>query len=294
VTTKAQLGAIAGAINEALFGPTGIYDRLPPLEQSMIGYFDQGGRWRWETEIFVEERPSRQLLHDIARGGDGVEGIVLQPGQHLLGLFTDGPSQMPTIQVFADEAAAVSHDPVDVAIHELGHRFEYDHSKLPALVGLTAGPPSQLPSVHVARNGNVESSCPVCLLEGNLARAEKALDGLRQRALLQHRIPQGLGGRIPETRRTLENAATQLALVSEMVPDRQGEVRSLQAQIDATQQALAGEALQPEDVSRAHALAYRAWDAAYDLGHAYYLGALYGSAGIDAPPVGAGGADGGG
>lgn len=243
---------MAGSVWNALYGPTGVVHLLPDEERQML----------FDTEIVVEDKPSKRDLALVAEdvGADG----------KLLGLFTHPPSK---IQLFASSIIAVGYDPVDVATHELGHRLNYDHSLRKAnvaLVGRREGPAE----ARVLISGD---SCPVCLLHSRLADVVMLLDGLRKRAHLQHEIPLGLGGTIPLAAKKTAEARSNLALIATSMPNRQGEIRELDSMLDQLQHALA-QHLTPEAVSAAYILAYRAWDRAYDLNHAYWLQTIYGSA----------------
>jgi len=103
------------------------------------------------------------------------------------------------------------------------------------------------------------------------------MDGLRKRAHLQHQIPLGLGGTIPLAAKKTAEARSNLALIAASLPGRDGEIRQLDAILAQLHDELSKQ-MTPEDVSRAHALAVRAWDRAYDLNHIYWLQTIYGSA----------------
>ena len=215
-----------------------------------------------DTEIEIKDQPSKKEISMVA-SDVGDHGV-------LLGLFTHPPSK---IQLFASSILEVGYDPVDVATHELGHRFNYDHSLRPAavtMVGRRAGHAE----ARVLVSGD---SCPVCLLHARTAEVMGLMDGLRKRSHLQHQIPQGLGGTIPLAAKKVAEARSSLALVANEFPDRQGEVRDLDNLL-ATMQDELNQWLTPEDVSRIHAQSIRAWDKAYDLNHQYWLQTMYGSA----------------
>ena len=245
-----------GAVYAAIWGPGGIAYLLPrdgpDSEYQML----------LDTEIVVQDEPSKKDIALVANevGDSGV----------LLGLFTHPPAK---IQLFASSILEVGYDPVDVATHELGHRFNYDHSLRPAAVTMVG-----------RREGNAEArvlvsgdSCPVCLLHARLAEVMGLMDGLRKRAHLQHQIPQGLGGTIPLAAKKVAEARSSLALVANEFPNRQDEVKSLDALLAQMQNEL-NQWLTPEDVSRIHEQSIRAWDKAYDLNHQYWLQTMYGNA----------------
>ena len=241
-----------GRVEAAIWGPGGIAELLPDEEYQMLV----------DTEIRVYDQPSKNDLALVASevGKDG----------HLLGLFTHPPSK---IQLFASSIVAVGYDPVDVATHELGHRFNYDHSVTRAAVSMVGHSDGN----KEARVLVATDDCPVCLLHSKTADIEKLMDGLRKRSHLQHRIPLGLGGTIPLAHQRTSEARSNLALIAPMMPNRSKEIDQLDTMLAELQQRFSV-TMTPEDVSAAHALAYRAWDRAYDLNHVYWLNALYGSA----------------
>ena len=241
-----------GRVESAIWGPGGISELLPDEEYQMLR----------DTEIRIDDQPSNNDLALVA----GEVG----PGDHLLGLFTHPPSK---IQLFASSIIAIGYDPVDVATHELGHRFNYDHSLRPALVSMVG----QSVGSQEARVLIASDDCPVCLLHSKTADVEKLMDGLRKRAHLQHMIPLGLGGTIPLAGKRTSEARSNLALIASMMPNRMKEIEQLDDMLGELQRRFA-ETMTPEDVSAAHTLAYRAWDRAYDLNHVYWLNMLHGSA----------------
>ena len=154
------------------------------------------------------------------------------------------PDRKPQIQVFANKARAVGYSGAWIATHELGHRFGYDHSNRPAQVALVdSGGEIAVDHGHAPRSAPrpartvvMESgdSCPMCLLHSRTAEVVGLLDGLQQRAHLQHQIPLGAGGVIPLSLRKTQEAKALLAVVSGMV-DRPGEVRQLGSLLEQTE-----------------------------------------------------------
>ncbi len=267
------IAQVSGAVSQAVYGPTGAYWRLPAAAQDRMD----------QTPIDVLEMPSRADLAALA-----AEGIEVSDPMRLMGLYTrqihrpGHPDEHAShlIQVFALPTLYHQADPADVVIHEIGHAAfdqpDYDaNGHAIGAVGFVAGTHDGIP-VHVSAEGDQDGYCPFCELDGNLARAAMALDGLRQRAHLQHRIPMGLGGRIPETSRYLATAMSELNQASSLMPDRPGETRAVSRLIEQAQAALSGENLTPDDVSSAYHAAYRAWDAGYDFGHVFQLRSRYG------------------
>jgi hypothetical protein len=254
---------MAAVVHQAVYGSTGVYWRLPPEAQKRIGYWS-GDRWVEVTPIDVVAKP--ESIHLAALQQEGIK-IDLRR-EKLLGLWTLSKKGQSHIWLFADDIQDHGADPGDVAIHEIGHAafdqpdyYGHDHS-----AGVTAS--GDVVAVEAAELG---CGGPFCKLDTHLADVTMNLDGLRQRAHLQHRIPEGLGGRIPEARMKLQVASSFLVETATFMPDREGQRRMIQDRIDAVQIALAGDSLSPDDVSRAYALSYQAWDASYDYGHAWQL-----------------------
>lgn len=267
--SAADCVAMAGAVEYALFNETsGWWWRLDKAEQERIGAWGPDGRWRWATVIDVVPSPTAADRASVGVAPDGGGHR-----DHLLGLFTgdvdangdliEDPDHPPLIQLFATEIAAASYDPVDVAIHEIGHRLRYNDEH--------DNPPQEVVGAVILADG--ENPCPVCAVDDWLSMSERALFALRERSHMQHRIPEGLGGRIPEVRAKLDRAHQSLDR-AELLPEvsgRMGEVRQLRGLIDQALDALDGDHLGPQDISVAHTYAFRAWDANVDLGHAYQL-----------------------
>jgi hypothetical protein len=268
--TTAMLNEMAGAVQYALFNESdGMYWRMPVEDQEKIGSYGPGGHWHWGTVIDVDPSPTAAELAAV--------GATKHPetGKRdlLLGLFTGDADDAgnlveeppPRIQLFAAEILAAGYDPVDVAKHEIGHRLRYNDEHEPGLAQGAAAPVT-LPAG--------ENPCHFCAADEWLSTSERALFGLRERAHMQHRIPLGLGGRIGEVRARLDRAQAALDRADAAEPwmaGRQGELRQLRALIQAGQEVLEGEQLSPQDISTAHGYIHRAWDADYDLGHAYSM-----------------------
>jgi hypothetical protein len=267
-----QQVAMAGVIEEGLYGPTGMYWRVPAKAQALMD----------ACPLDVMAQPSRGDIEALQRAGTPVGR-----GDRLLGLYTRvGSPDDPVhhIQVYGGPVGEVDEDPVMVAYHEYGHLIydDPDHQgvRFETAFGVIISETEMETRLRASGQLGAEHApgCggPTCQLEGELARSMAALDGLRQRAHMQHKIPLGLGGRIPETRDRLEVARSWLSQAGALMPDRQGQVRSIERLISASQEALTGEELGPDDVGRAYAAVYRAWDASYDFAHAYQLRTRYG------------------
>jgi hypothetical protein len=262
--TKEVTEAMNGSIRYALFdSPTSLI-RLLPKDQAAI--LD-------DTLVMTLSEPSKRD-RELAQA---------KPGQHLLGLFTDGPNMQATIQTFASDILAVGYDPQDVARHEAGHRLDHDHSKRSAAVALFSSSAQAAPGRLEERvvTGDTAISCPVCALPRKMAEVVMNLEGLRLRSHLQHQIPLGLGGLIPLSRRQVDEARSLCGVVESMLPDRDADTQHLQTLLADLQESLLGRNgtgwMTPEDVSVAHTLAYRAWDRAYDLAHIWFLRDRHGS-----------------
>ena len=263
---------MAGVIEEGMYGPTGMYWRVPAQAQALMD----------ACPLDVMAQPSRGDIEALRRAGTPVGR-----GDRLLGLYTRvGSPEDPVhhIQVYGGPVGEVDEDPVMVAYHEYGHLIydDPDHQgvRFETAFGVIVSETEMETRLRASGQLGAEHApgCggPTCQLEGELARSMAALDGLRQRAHMQHKIPLGLGGRIPETRERLEVARSWLSQAGALMPDRQGQVRSIDRLISASQEALTGEELGPDDVGRAYAAVYRAWDFSYDFAHAYQLRTRYG------------------
>ena len=227
-----------------------------------------------DTRFYVDEKPKPA---DLQAAG-------VPPGGHLLGLFTAPPA---TITLYADEILAVGADPTEIAVHELGHRFGYDHSRYEAAVALLTSPAGETGCVGCAppmpltqvpqpppQDGysaviRWRDNCPVCLLHARLAEADRLLAGLSTYATLQHRIPDGLGGTIPLAAHKVAEAVSLCQIVEALVPERTGDVRLLRATLDEAQAALDGW-LDVDGVNRAYRIVHRAWQEAYLVAWDYF------------------------
>ncbi len=260
---------MAGVVQQGVFGATGVFWRLPRENQDRILKDNGNGTYTEVTSIWVLERP--EPWHIQALAGEGIK--LDAKSDRLLGLWTRSRSGASRIDLFAADITAHNADPVDVAIHEIGHAafdqpdyYDHDHA-----TGFLAPDASNLAVLTNPNEGWDDSGCPFCRLDTHLADVQSNLDGLRQRAHLQHRIPPGLGGRLPEARRKLQAAVIDLQETTALMPDRAGQARMIGEQIQATITALSSEQMTPEDVSRAYVLAYKAWDSSYDYGHIWQL-----------------------
>lgn len=252
--SQRQLDQMAGEIHRALFGPGGVADLLPADERQMLE----------DTDIDVEDFPSR---HDI-----GLLQEDSDNGKRLLGLFTNPPA---VVRVYAANVIRAGYDPVDVAIHEVGHRLNYDHSLRDAAVALQAPKAAAHTAPAEARVLVAPDSCPFCLLHARTAEVMALVDGLRIRAQLQHQIPLGLGGTIPLAARKVAEARGALATAATYLPDRAGAVREADGYLAQLQQRLQ-QWLAPDDLAGVYVIARKAWDRAYDLNWVYWLRTVYG------------------
>lgn len=228
---------MAGVVSAALYGPGGVRDLVASDPRRAL-VMD-------ETVVIVEAAPTdfdRQLADT-------------EDDQYLLGLWTYPPQR---IQLFASDIIATGYDPVDVAVHELGHAWGMDHGAHCPSCSVRG---TRTPHVH--REG-----CPVCLLHDHTAIAMALMDGLRLRSFLEHVIPAGLGGTIPEAQWRIRQAMAEVPRAAPLLDDPT-KIRHLSRSLERADQSLSGW-LGPEDVSRAYHACRVAWDAAYDCGHAYY------------------------
>jgi hypothetical protein len=255
-----------GAVHTAVYGPSGYYWRLPPEDQRKLGYFDDADVWHEVCPIDVVEYPPRSDVEALAQ-----EGVHLSPNDRLLGLFTArGDGSDPHISVYALPILEVHADPGEVALHEIGHLVDpVGHPDFPAYEAVALPEPEP---------GQIGRDCPFCNVDEELSVVAMALDALRQRAHLMHKVPPGLGGRVPESRRRLVRARHELDRAAKLMPERAGQARTVADAIERTQASLEGQ-LGPDALSRAWQLAYAAHDLNTDFAHAYYLKALYGPAG---------------
>lgn len=272
--TPAEVDEMAALANYDLFGPTGAVWRLPePQRRIMVD--GNPGNARPKVAIYVQHE-STQYDRDLVHAG---------PTDHLLGLYTAGDERFdgkPTIQIFADACVATGTSPGDVAIHEMGHVLEFNHSSRVGMVEHSGAAytvcvdcePRAPVTSHAVWSADPE--CPLCRLCRDLAVATMNLDAIRQRAHLQHQIPLGLGGLIPETRNWVTDAQHQLTEGASLVTWMGSQVSQLGSLLNTLNNDLQG-ILSPEQVSAAWRLAYTAHDLAVDITHAYFLRELHGS-----------------
>lgn len=271
--SPAEIDEMAALVNYDLFGPTGAVWLLPPKQRALM--VEGGpGHARPKVNIFVEQQSSpydRELVH-------------AGPGDQLLGLYTSGDERFdgqPTIQIFADASRATATSPSDIAIHEMGHVLDFNHTSRVGVIDHDGAAftvcvdcePRTSPSAAHSFTRNPD--CPLCLLSIDTAVVEKNLDGIRTRAHLQHQIPLGLGGLLVETRTWVADAVRQLSEAGPLVPQMGPELALCAGYLGALGDALQG-MLSPEQVSTAHTLAYKAWDSAFDLAHGFFLHLFHG------------------
>lgn len=274
--SQEKVTAMTGTIWDGLCGPSGDLWRLPDQQAQMVREMMSRGR------LLVADQASPRDRDLVGAG----------PNDHLLGLYTaQENNRNAEITVFANEAIAAHYDPMDIVRHEIGHYFELNHSSRVALVE-TNGDVTTVcadcerrssPKLSAAPHQppGMADTCPVCQLHTHMAQATMLLDGLRQRAHMQHQIPKGLGGTILLVRKRLNAASQTLPQVVPLMPNHPGLLRSFAGLLQRTQSAVAGMQT-PESVSLAYSLSYRAWDLSYDIAHQYWLTTLYGSASAEA------------
>lgn len=273
--TPAEIDEMAALVNYDLFGAeTGAVWRLPAKQRGIM-VEGSPGHAKPKVNIYVEQTSTaydRELVH-------------AGPGDHLLGLYTSGDERFdgqPTIQIFADASRATGTSPSDIAIHEMGHVLEFNHSSRVGVIEHAGAAytvcadcePRTTPSAAHVFTRNPD--CALCLLSIDTAVIEKNLDGIRQRAHLQHQIPLGLGGLIVETRSWVADAIKQLSESNPLVPWMGTELAQCAGYLGQLSDAMQG-MLTPEQVSAARTIAYQAWDKAFDLGHGYFLHLFHGS-----------------
>lgn len=263
----------AGAIEYLLHGqgPNALAASLSPEYADLLG----------TTVIEVHDHPSGR---DLRLAGT-------PKGSLLLGLYTTPPAR---IQVFAVPTAEAGQDPVDVFEHELGHRFGFDHSTHPVQTGLfvdpSQGPVVRCTSYHPELAAAVPTAvadsassaalvasgetCPVCRVHKRTAEAMALARGLRTRAWLAAQptsLPLGLGGTIPLMRAHLVEARKALPEVATLLPDRTGEIRSLDRQLVAALDVMQGDHLTTLETTPMAEATEAAWSSAYSLAHHYFL-----------------------
>jgi hypothetical protein len=165
----------------------------------------------------------------------------------------------------------------EIALHEVGHLIDPEGNPDYA-AELAVAPIEEDPADVVATLQGVDAHCHFCEASNGLAICTMDMDGTRQRAHLRHQVPRGLGGLIPATRKRLLVVLHELDEAEPLLPGRSGQFDMVREMIGDCQVALSGNALGPDDISQAHKLLYRAWDANFDLVWAYYMLVLYGQA----------------
>ena len=273
--TPSEVDEMSALVNYDLFGPTGAVWRLPANQRALM-VSGQPGNAHPKVDIWVQDQSS-QHDRDLVHAG---------PTDHLLGLYTAGDERFdgkPTIQIFADACVATGTSPGDVAIHEMGHVLEFNHSSRVAIVEnggnayTVCADCEPRTHTHIGGRWSPDPECPLCRLCRDLAVSAFYLDMIRQRAHLQHQIPLGLGGLIVEIRNWVADAAVNLTESAPLVAWMSAELSTCGALLSKLQDQLQG-MLSPEQVSAAYATAYKAGDAAVDLAHGYFLREYHGEA----------------
>jgi hypothetical protein len=244
---------------------------LPPDERELAGPEN--------TNLGTEMRPNKRQLKMAS----------VPPGYALLGVYVNGGKYVHQIDIFHETCEQLGEDPADVVWHELTHRLGYDHTKEDVVVAQMARSdgtvecsgctdPSQpgcstCGTKHPVAQQTIErgwgDSCPACMLHSRVAEADRLMAGLRMHSQVQHRIPPGLGGTIPLARQRIAEARGLAPLVGRMVPNRRGEVRSLETSLGSSYEAL-GAYLDEDSIVAVAKQVHQSWQTAYTLAWAVF------------------------
>jgi hypothetical protein len=279
--TPSEVDEMSNLVNYDLFGPTGAVWNLPAGQRDIM-VSGKPGAAKPKVAIWVQDSAT-QLDKDLVHAG---------PDDHLLGLYTSGDERFdgkPTVQIFADACVATGTSPSDVAIHEMGHVLEFNHSSRVGIVenhgaAYTVCADCE-PRVAAHMGSGVWSrdpDCPLCLLCIDTAVILANCNDVKIRAHLQHQIPLGLGGLIVETRNWVTDAQTQLTEGAALVPWMGPSLAACGGFLNQLSTMLSGMQT-PESMSKAYEVAYRARDAAVDITHAYFLAEFHGGDAAGAP-----------
>ena len=180
--------------------------------------------------MVLEARPDqRQTLlrirFVIQAGPDRSQLQGVRPGSVLAGQY-DGDQDPPTITLFRSTIEYLGVPVEDVVRHEAAHALGFPGlDDIRYACGVAQGPLGALRGDRPQLGKN----CPVCILDESLAYSAYLMRRLAEEASLQGRIPNGLGGTIPLAAQALQRACGQLPKVARLMPDRLGEMRSLQS-----------------------------------------------------------------
>ena len=277
--TPSEVDEMSNLVNYDLFGPTGAVWNLPP-EQRDLMVAGKPGHARPLVSIWVQDTAT-QYDRDLVHAG---------PDDHLLGLYTAGDERFdgkPTIQIFADACVATGTSPGDVAIHEMGHVLNFNHTSRVGIVenhgaAYTVCADCE-PRTHAHLGGSAWSrdpDCALCRLCIDTAVILCNCNDIRLRAHLQHQIPRGLGGLIVETRHWVADAQAQLTEGAPLAPWMHASIVACGAQLSKLSGMLQGMQT-PESMSKAYEVAYQARDSAVDITHAYFLFEFHGERAVD-------------
>lgn len=231
------------------------YGQLMDAVQIAVANLNPEDRARaLDTTWRIQPSPTPDQLADLGPYG--------RPDMYPLGIYQNraGWGGVPTITVYSDSIAYWGYPLQEVVQHELQHRLGFDHS-LDHMNHVLVARPQQTPGWP--------SNCPVCRLVAKLAEAERLAAGLVIALRQQGHIPAGLGGTIPLIKQTLLEARSMMGEVASMMPDRQGEVRSLLGSIGRAVQAYDG-LVPAAALDEAAGQAWEAWWQGYQLAWGYF------------------------
>jgi hypothetical protein len=264
VVTDREVQQVMAVAQEAMFGRLGFFWRFPLQDQERFwGRNARGDFTEERCPILVDPWPAPDHVGALREEGyaatrENLEGLttgVVRP---------DGYLELPEIRLFAGPIILHGADPGRVLLHEAGHVTE-------PLLHPDFAPDQQVaPDEPEPREVHGED-CPFCNVDEEVAVVVMAMDSTAQRAHLQHRVPKGLGGRIPESQRRLARALQELDRAENVWPGQPGQVRQVREAIRDTYAALAQGELGPDDLDEVFRRAYRAHDLMVDYAHAYYL-----------------------
>lgn len=189
-----------------------------------------------------------------------VELANLPVGTVMFALYTSPP---PTVTLYSGPIERERMNLREVIRHELEHRLGYDH-QLDRIVQ-----PCGVQVVPRAPAVGHNDACPVCRMHRHLAEADRLAAGLAIASQQQGRIPLGLGGTVPLMRRELAQARALVPDLETMLPDRRGELRSLQGSIGRSLQGIEG-TVDPSRAQDAARTIHESWWAAYQLAWSHF------------------------
>lgn len=276
--TPAEIDEMATLVNYDLFGLTGAVWNLPPEQRALMAA-GKPGNAKPMVDIWVQDAAT-QHDKDLVHAG---------PSDQLLGLYTAGDERFdgkPTIQIFADACLATGTSPSDVAIHEMGHVLDFNHTSRVGIVQNSTGAytvcadcePRTTHAHMESTTWSRDPDCALCRLCIDAAVILCNLNDIRLRAHLQHQIPLGLGGLIVETRFWVTDAQSQLTEGAPLAPWMSSSISACGGYLDQLTTMLHG-MQSPESISKAYQVAYKARDTAVDITHSYFLHEYHGNQG---------------